>query len=142
LGARLLLAVERTRPSELDRPDVLVADPQREDTVLPARLARSEQRRLRPEELLRLPKRALEHLARIERAGDRPERLHERFELVLDDLVPPPLGDDQVEREPGSADDRRREAGEREPARAQRQAQQRDDRRQGDDRDEQACSSR
>ena len=65
-----------------------------------------------------------------------------RRELLLDDLVAPALRDDQVEREPGCADDRDREPGEREPARADREADHRHERRGRDDRDEQSGPSR
>ena len=132
-------------------PDRLLADPQRQDDrVRRGPLTVAQQRRLRAEQLLRLAPRALEHLVGLERAGDRPHRLDQRVEeaglrreLLLDDLVPAPLADDQVEREGGGADDRRPEPGEREPGGAEREAEQRDDRsRRATRRDQQRAPSR
>ena len=135
-GPRLLLAIERPRADELERTDLLAPDPQREDSaVRRGPRPRLEDRRLRVEEVLRLAAGALQDLVGIERGGDRAHRLDQRLEearvgaeLLLDDLVPAPLRDDQVEGEPGRPDDRGPETGERDPARVQRQLEHRDDR--------------
>ena len=120
LRPRKLLAVERFRSHELQRADLLAADPQRQhDRSRKSARAGRQQRRLGAEQLPGLAPRLVEHLLGLVRRGDRAHRLDQRLEearlrreLLLDDLVPAALGDDQVQREPGGADDRRAEAGE------------------------------
>jgi hypothetical protein len=145
-----LLAVERPRARELEGAELLAPDPQRQDDRASGPLLLGpQQRRLRPEEALRLAPRLVQQLVGVVLLGDPAHRLDERLEearlrrqLLLGDLVPPPLGDDQVEREPGRADDRHAQAGGREPARAERQAEHRDDRGTRDDPHQEGGSSR
>ena len=147
--ARLLLAVERSRADELERADLLAPDPQGEDGAVRGRRTGRQNFCLRPEQVLRLAPGSVQHLVGIERRGDRAHRLDQRLEearlcaqLLFDDLVPPALGDDEVERETGRAHDRHGEAREREPARAEREPDDRDDSGRRNDGDEGRCSSR
>jgi hypothetical protein len=144
-----LLAVEWMRPHELQRADRLPADAQgKHDRLVHAALAGRENRRGGVEEAVRFAPRPVEHVVRVVGGGDAPHRLDQRLEearlrrqLLLDDLVPAPLGDDQVQREARGADDRHAEADEREPARSHREPDEGHDRPGRHDGDQQRRSS-
>ena len=115
---------ERPVAFEPQQRDLLVAAAKRDDHDLAVRvrryLARGEHRRARLEEPLRLAARLLQHALGVECRGDCADRLEERLEearlcgeVLLDQLVPPPLGDDQVQRERRRREQRRHELRER-----------------------------